>query len=56
MCMPAHSMRKRSRGFPAHIRTYVSPEMLISDLEWREILMSPHFQENLQAIVVDGAN
>ena len=35
---------------------FVSPEALLTDLHWRDMLMSPVYQENLVAFVVDEAH
>ena len=35
---------------------YISPETLLTDLEWRDILQSPLFQQNLEGLVVDEAH
>ena len=35
---------------------YMSPETLLTDLEWRDILQSPFFQQNLEGLVVDEAH
>ena len=35
---------------------FVSPEVLLTDLHWRDMLMSPVYQENLVAFVVDEAH
>ena len=35
---------------------YLSPETLLRDKEWREILQSPTYQENLVALIVDEAH
>ena len=35
---------------------YMSPETLLTDKEWRDILESPIVQDNLVALVVDEAH
>lgn len=35
---------------------FVSPEALLTDLNWRDMLQSPNYQENLVAFVVDEAH
>ena len=35
---------------------FVSSEALLTDLNWRDMLMSPVYQENLVAFVVDKAH
>ena len=35
---------------------FVSPEALLTDLNWRDMLMNPVYQENLVAFVVDEAH
>ena len=35
---------------------YMSPETLVSNLEWRDMLLSPFFQENLEALVEGEAH
>ncbi len=34
---------------------FMSPEMLLRDDKWREMLVCPIYQENLMAFVVDEA-
>lgn len=35
---------------------FMSPEMLLRDENWRDMLVSTHYQENLMAFVVDEAH
>ena len=35
---------------------YISPELLLTNLQWREMLRSEVYQENLVAFVVDEAH
>ncbi len=35
---------------------FMSPEALLTDVKWRDILQSPIFQENLVAFVIDEAH
>ena len=35
---------------------FMSPESLLTDMKWRDLLQGPVFQENLVAFVVDEAH
>ena len=35
---------------------YMSPESLLTDLDWRDIIQGPVFQANLVAIIIDEAH
>ena len=35
---------------------YISPETLLTDREWRDVLQSPLFQKNLVGLVIDEAH
>ena len=34
----------------------MSPETLLRDKSWRDVLLSPHYQENVVALAVDEAH